>query len=80
MAEATLTLKPERPSQPLDLRQVSPDVFAGKALDEITSLPIWIGNRALTLGELFEVKGKSTSHPEDLTIVIEGDIPNSRRI
>ncbi|MFQ6134623.1 MAG: formylmethanofuran dehydrogenase subunit C, partial [Nitrososphaerales archaeon] len=66
--------------QPLDLRQVSPNVFAGKPLGEIRSLPIWIGNRASTLGELFEVKGKSTSNPEDLTIVIEGDLPNSRRI
>ncbi len=80
MAEVTLTLKPEPSSQPLDLRQVIPDVFAGKTLDEIRSLPIWVGNTPSTLGELFEVKGESTSSPEDLTIAIKGDLPNSRRI
>lgn len=80
MAEITLILKPETPSQPLDLRQISPDVFAGKSLEEIMALPIWIGNAESTLEELFEVKGEPASSPEELTILIEGGTPNSRRI
>ncbi len=80
MAEVTLTLKPDAPSQPLDLRQVSPDVLAGKSLDEIRLLQIWVGNRESILGDIFDVQGESTSSPGDLTIVISGDLGNSRRI
>ncbi len=80
MTEVSLKLKPEIPCQPLDLRQISPDVFAGKSLEEIESLPIWIGNTPSTLGELFKVEGEPNSEPEKLNIIITGDMPNARRI
>lgn len=80
MAEVTLTVKPEPPTQPLDLSQVSPDIFAGKTLSELSSLPIWIGNRSSKLEDIFEVRGESAANPADITIVIQGDLPNSRKI
>jgi formylmethanofuran dehydrogenase subunit C len=80
LAEITLKLKPNSPSQPIDLRQISPDIFAGKTKDEIDATQIWIGNTKETLGSIFEIIGETAGTPEDQTIVIEGDLPNSRRI
>ncbi len=80
MADITLTAKANPPFQPLDLREISPDNFAGKTPEQIASLPIWIGNRPSTLGAVFDVKGETSATPQDLTITIEGGLPNSRRI
>jgi formylmethanofuran dehydrogenase subunit C len=80
MANITLTTKPNPPFQPLDLREVNPDNFAGKTLEQIAALPIWIGNRLSTLGAVFNVKGDASATPQDLTITIDGSLPNSRRI
>ncbi|MCL4436234.1 MAG: formylmethanofuran dehydrogenase subunit C [Thaumarchaeota archaeon] len=80
MAEITLTLRANPPSQPVDLREVTPDNFAGKTIEQVASLPIWIGNRPSTLGVVFDVKGETSAAPQDQTIIIEGSLPNSRRI
>lgn len=80
MTEVTLNLKPDAPTQPIDLRHVSPDVFAGKTLDEIRNIEIWIGNTKSNIGSIFEVSGESSPTPEEITLVVEGELPNSRRI
>lgn len=80
MAKVNLKLKQDPPYQPIDLRQISPDIFAGKTLCEIASLQIWIGNTKSTIGSIFEVNGESTLNPEEMTILMKGDLPNSRRI
>ncbi len=80
MADITLTTKANPPFQPLDLREITPDNFAGKTLEQIASLPIWIGNRSSTLSAVFDIKGETSATPQDLTITVEGGLPNSRRI
>ena len=44
MSEIILTPK-EQPLVPLEANNVTPDMFAGKSLDEIKNLGIWNGNR-----------------------------------
>ncbi len=80
MAEIILTIKTNPPLQPVDLREVSPDNFAGKTTEQIASLPIWIGNRPSTLGAIFDVKGETAATPQEQAITVEGNLPNSRRI
>ena len=80
MAEITFRLKSEAPFQPIDLRELSPDVVVGKSIDEIALIPIWIGNRSSVLGSIFDISGESTSNLSDVALVINGDLPNSRRI
>jgi len=52
----TLTLK-RQPDVPLEAECLSPDVLAGKALDEVRSLPVFLGKRKLRLDEFFDVDG-----------------------
>jgi len=80
MAEITLKLKSEPPFQPVDLSELSPDGVAGKSLNEVASIPIWIGNRPSVLCSIYDISGESTSNLSDLLLVINGDLPNSRRI
>lgn len=80
MSEITLKLKPNAPNQPVDLRQVSPNIFAEKTIDEIQNIEIWIGNTKTNIASIFEVTGESSSKPEENTIVLNGELPNSRRI
>jgi len=80
LAEITLNLKPGSPTQPIDLRQVTPDIFVGKTKDEINAIQIWIGNEKSVLGSIFEVIGETSTTSEDQAIVVRGDLPSSRRI
>lgn len=80
MSEIILKLKPNSPNQPIDLRQVTPDIFAEKTIDEIKNIEIWIGNTKSNINSIFDVTGESASNPEDITIVLNGELPNSRRI
>jgi formylmethanofuran dehydrogenase subunit C len=80
MTDITLTVKPNPPFQPLDLREISPDTFSGKSRQEVASLPIWIGNRTSTLDTIFEISGETAQTPQDLNITINGDLPSSRRV
>ncbi len=80
MTEVILNLKSNAPTQPVDLRQITPNVFAGKTLNEILLIEIWIGNRKSTIGSIFEITGESSTNPEETTIIVKGDLPNSRRI
>ncbi|MGQ9721064.1 MAG: formylmethanofuran dehydrogenase subunit C [Candidatus Jordarchaeum sp.] len=65
---------------PIEAEVISPDKFAGKTIDEIKGLAIWKGNRQKKLGELFKVSGESAASPEEISIVIKGDVPTTKRI
>lgn len=65
---------------PVEADCVSPDVFAGKNLDEISKLPLWEGNKQRGLAELFEIEGETAEKPEELGIHVEGDVHKVRRI
>ncbi len=65
---------------PVEASCISPDVFAGKNLDEIAKLPLWEGNKQRTLGELFEIEGESGDKPESLSIHVHGEAQKVTRI
>ena len=77
MATSKVVLRPTLdPSEqvPINLGNVTPDIFAGKSLDKINKLKIWHGNRRLTLNKVFEVTGKPVKASEKIVIDVQGDI------
>ena len=76
MSEIILTPK-EQPTVPLEAANIRSDVFSGKSLDEIKDLEIWHGNLPVKLGDFFEVEGDAAELP---TIIIDGDVYNTKRI
>ncbi|MGQ9718455.1 MAG: formylmethanofuran dehydrogenase subunit C [Nitrososphaerales archaeon] len=79
MASILLKLK-AKVERPLDSYVISPDVFAGKSLEEIKNLEMWQGNKKVKLGGLFDVSGEVGQKAEDISITIEGDLSKARRI
>lgn len=73
-----------RPKQifevPVEAQCVTPDNFAGKTIDEITSLQVWEGNKEKTLSELFVIEGKANAKPEKVSIRVLGGLGKVRRI
>ena len=65
---------------PVEGQCISPDAFAGKNLSEIAKLQLLEGNKQRTLGELFEIKGESADKPEDLKILVHGEVSKVTRI
>jgi formylmethanofuran dehydrogenase subunit C len=60
---------------------INPDVFQGKASQEIETIRIWEGNKQRKLGELFKVEEtKSEGQPEKAVITIRGNVSKVRRI
>jgi formylmethanofuran dehydrogenase subunit C len=54
----TLTLRLREPlSQRIDMSPFTPQGLAGKALDDIARIPLWLGNRQVDTGELFAIDG-----------------------
>ncbi|MBD3350777.1 MAG: formylmethanofuran dehydrogenase subunit C [Candidatus Lokiarchaeota archaeon] len=64
----------------LEADSITPDNCAGKSVDEIKKLVVFLGNRKMGLGEFFDVKGKSGDKAEDTKIVIEGNCSYVQRI
>jgi len=65
---------------PVDGGCISPNVFAGKSIDEIAKLTIWEGNHKRTLGNIFEIKRKNGQTPEKTTIQLVGDLSRIRKV
>jgi formylmethanofuran dehydrogenase subunit C len=65
---------------PVEAECISPNVFAGKNLEEIGSLQLWEGNRQRSLSDLFSIEGDSSATPEKLAIQVFDDIHKVRRI
>ncbi|MFX1324461.1 MAG: formylmethanofuran dehydrogenase subunit C [Promethearchaeota archaeon] len=78
MPEIKLKLKKE-PEFPLEADVISPDKFAGKTNAEIKKLTIYHGNEEKTLGDFFDVSGKS-GEINDTKIILDGNISNVKRI
>ena len=73
-----ITLTPLRKFDvPVQAACISPDVFKGKTIKEIANLPLTEGNRALTLGDLFEIAEDKAETP---SITINGDAAKVKRI
>ncbi|MES9991326.1 MAG: formylmethanofuran dehydrogenase subunit C [Candidatus Thiodiazotropha sp.] len=67
MSALTLTLR-HTLSQRIDMSPFTPKLIAGKQVDEIARIPLWLGNRQVDTGELFTINGNSTGQ-----IVIQSD-------
>lgn len=79
MSEIILT--PKKQSQvPIETPNIKPDVFAGKTIDEIKELEIMLGNNPVKLSDFFDVEGEPAKTPEELKIIIDGDVSNTKRI
>lgn len=65
---------------PVNAECVSPNVFAGKSLDEIRELRIWQGNRQRVLGDLFEIEGICEQTPGEMLIQLVGNLSTVHRI
>ncbi|MBS7247294.1 MAG: formylmethanofuran dehydrogenase subunit C [Candidatus Jordarchaeales archaeon] len=70
----------EKPRVPVEAEVISPDVFAGKSLEEIGNLEVWRGNRKKKLKELFKISGDVGGKPSEVTIIINGDASFAKRI
>jgi len=78
MTEIKLKLKKES-EFPLEADVITPDQFTGKTLAEIKKLTVFHGNEEKSLGDFFDISGKS-GQIADLKIVIEGNLSNVKRI
>ena len=75
----TLRLKKE-PRLPIDAKCISPDVFAGKSLEEIGKLQLWEGNRQRILADIFEIEGTCGKTAGEVVIHLFGDLSKVRRV
>jgi formylmethanofuran dehydrogenase subunit C len=62
---------------PIQAENINPDVFQGKSVKEIASLPVWEGNKQKKLGDLFKIEEIAAEAPD---ITINGDASEVRRV
>lgn len=64
----------------LEAEVITPDMFAGKTLEEIAALKVWEGNTTWPLGKFFDISGKTASTAAEQAIVINGSVPRVKYI
>jgi formylmethanofuran dehydrogenase subunit C len=68
-------------SIPIEADCICPDLFAGRSLEEIKSLPVFYGRRKMALSDLFAVEsvgqGGDSSPPH---IIVQGDLAHVKKI
>jgi formylmethanofuran dehydrogenase subunit C len=62
---------------PIQAENINPDVFQGKSVKEIASLPVWEGNKQKKLSDLFKIEETPAETPN---ITINGDASEVRRV
>ncbi|MEJ2454788.1 MAG: formylmethanofuran dehydrogenase subunit C [Candidatus Thiodiazotropha sp.] len=76
MSGLTLTLRLlERLSQRIDMTPFTPHGLAGKSPNDIARLPLWLGNRQVDCGELFNISGSLEDE-----VIIQSDSDRLDRI
>ena len=79
MKELTLT-PTTMPKIPVEAEVICPDVVAGRTLEEIRGLKVYVGNSVHGLGEFFEVEGEVADKAAEQMIVIDGSVPTVKYI
>lgn len=65
----------------IEAETLAPQNFAGKTAVQIKAIPVHIGNRAATIGDIFDVKVEGgQGHAENTNIVINASVPRVKRI
>ncbi|MGD2142149.1 MAG: formylmethanofuran dehydrogenase subunit C [Candidatus Bathyarchaeota archaeon] len=76
-----LRLTPNKlPKIPLEAEVISPNKVAGKTLEEVRTLPVYVGNDQQNLGDFFEITGEIAIAPLDQLIVVEGEVGSVKYI
>jgi formylmethanofuran dehydrogenase subunit C len=70
----------KEPELYLEAESISPNAIAGKSETEIKKLPAFIGNKQVTLGDYFEIKGNAGKTAAETSIIIENNVKNVFRI
>ncbi len=78
MADIKLKIK-KKLDFPLEADSITPANFAGKTISEIKKLPLYYAKELTTIGDFFDVSGKS-AEVADTKIIIDGDVSNVKRI
>ena len=69
-----LTLTPiKKPDIPVEAEVISPDKVAGKNLDQVKKLPVYVGNTRLSLGDYVKVEGETAEKASEQAIIVAGD-------
>lgn len=79
LKEVVLTPKYEF-KVPIEAKCISPDLFAGKSLNDIGALPVYEGNTKRVLADLFAIEGKPGATAAETAIVVQGDAWRVRRV
>ncbi|MFX1520699.1 MAG: formylmethanofuran dehydrogenase subunit C [Promethearchaeota archaeon] len=79
-SEVTLKLKKEITGASLEAEVISPNVFAGKTIDDIKGLKLWKGNKQVPIEDYFEISGELGSTNEETKIILEGDLSKVKHI
>ncbi len=73
-----ITLTPLKKFEvPVVAEQITPDIFKGKSITDISDLPVFEGNRQLTLKDLFKIEESTAETP---SITINGNVEKVKRI
>lgn len=66
----------------VEVEVINPGIFAGKSGQEIEQLIVWQGPVQLPLSDFFDVEaiGSRSTSPEEMKIVIEGDVSRVKHI
>lgn len=77
----SITLTPKKYSKiSIEAEVITPDNFAGKTLEGIKALKVYIGNSVQNLEEFFEVDGESAEEAREQTILVDGDAAHVKYI
>jgi formylmethanofuran dehydrogenase subunit C len=78
---AQLKLRPIEPTAiPVEAEVISPDVLAGKTLEEASALKVYYGNEVHPLSDFFKLDGETAEKPEEQTILVEGNAKHVKYI
>lgn len=76
-----LTLRLEKTLRvPVDAKGISPDMFAGKSVEEVAKSELGVGNRKRMLRDVFTVEGTLGKTPGEVTLRLSGDLSAFRSL
>ncbi len=73
METVTLTIK-NTPTLMLEAEAITPDGLAGKTLDQIRALPVYMGREESTIGDYFDIVGNTGATAAETRVVVKGDL------